>query len=162
MGMFQATGLFRLDEVAPDYRTEYLPNYHVAFGDHDGIVYGPTNTFPHVVEHLFGYYHSQGSRSHTAFKKDPSTVEGAAESDALIEKALRAIDFEEQVAAIKEFQHFNSMRMPLIPSPWPGAMATFQLSWPWVMNMGTHRGYLGQEQQTTYPNYWIDESKLKS
>ncbi|MEX1021535.1 MAG: ABC transporter substrate-binding protein, partial [Dehalococcoidia bacterium] len=155
-GMLESTGLFRLTQQNPDYQTEYLPNIYFANGDFDGIAWGATTTFPVPIQHLNDYYHSQGARQKVAFMNDPTSIDGQVQSDALIEQAIQSLDFEETVELIHEWQRVNSMFMPTVASPYPGATAAFGLNWPWVKNFASHRDYLEMPEQTTVINWWLD------
>ncbi len=155
-GMLQETGLLKLNLRQPDYQTEYLTGFYFGKGDFEGIAWGATTTFPVPVQHLNDYYHSAGARQKVAFGGDPTTVEGQVESDALIERAIQSLDFEETVSLVKDWQRQNALRMPDIPSPWPGAVPAFGLYWPWVKNIGTFRDYLEMPEQTAVTEWWLD------
>ncbi|MEE8336652.1 MAG: ABC transporter substrate-binding protein [Dehalococcoidia bacterium] len=160
-GSFEADGLFRLQTQNPDYSTDYLPNIYFGQGDFEGIAWGASTIFPHVAQHLNSYYTSGGSRQKVAFKGDPTSVEGTAASDALVQKAILALDFEEQVELVRQWQRDNVLRMPFVPSGWPYGTPGFGLQPPWVMNYGSYRGYLESSELTTLPHWWIDEAKRK-
>ena len=129
--------------------------------DHEGIVWTPSATFPHVGQHLNNFYHSGGLGQKICFNHDPSTVEGTAAADALIEKALRALDFEDQVDLIHQYQRDNILRMPLVNPGGTGGMPSFELSWPWAKNLGTYRDFLSNTPNTTFINWWVDEKLRK-
>jgi ABC-type transport system substrate-binding protein len=162
-GLLEASGVFKIDQQNPDYQTEYLPNIYFGQGDFDGIAWGATTTYPNVVQHIQAYFHSKGERQKTAFKGDPASTDNAA-SDALIEKAMAAQTFEDQVALTKQWQKENVLRMPIVPSGWPYGVPGFGLHWPWVMNYGSYRDYgpLEMPEQTVYTHWWIDQAKLKA
>lgn len=161
-GMLDASGLFKLKTVNADYQTDYLPKYYFGKGDFDGLAWGATTTFPHPVQHLLDYYHSKGSRQKVAFQGDPKSVEGQQACDDLIDKAARSLDFKETADLIKQWQREQAVRMPIIPSPWPSGAPAFSLQWPYVKNFGAYRDYLEQGEQTVVPNWWLDQSQMKS
>ena len=161
LGMLEASGLFELEERTVDYTTEFLPNLFYGQSDHEGIVWTPSATFPHVGQHLNNFYHSGGLGQKICFNHDPSTVEGTAAADALIEKALRALDFEDQVDLIHQYQRDNILRMPLVNPGGTGGMPSFELSWPWAKNLGTYRDFLSNTPNTTFINWWVDEKLRK-
>ncbi len=172
VGMLEATGLFDLDVKNGDYSTEYLPKIYFGQGDFEGIGWGASTIFPHVGQHLVSYYHSGGSRQKVAFQSfddleggakrggDPSSMEGTAASDTLIEKAMASLDFDEQVELILQWQADNALRTPMITSSIHNGTPGFGFYPPWVKNLTAYRSYLESSEQTTYPEWWIDE-KLK-
>src|SRR5690606_10802668 len=133
----------------------YLPNYYFGEGDFPGIAWGACTTYPHVAQHLLEYYHSSGGRQKVAFEGDPSSVDGTADSDALIERLIGSLDFEEQVEITQQWQRENAARMPIVPSPWPGGIGGFSAWWPWVQNVGAFRDYLESTEQATWVHWWI-------
>jgi ABC-type transport system substrate-binding protein len=161
-GILDQSGLFRIEQRNPDYATEYLPNVYFGKGDFDGIAWGATTIFPVPVQHLVDYYTSTGARQKVAFGGDPTTVEGQVEAEAIVNKAIRSLDYEETVSLLQEWQRHESLRMPDVPSPWPYGTAGFGLSWPWVKNVGTYRDYLENPEMLVTPNWWIDESLRKT
>ena len=92
---------------------------------------------------------------------DPSSVDGTAAADALIQKAMLALDFDEQVELIRRWHKENVLRMPFVPAGWPYGTPGFSLQPPWVMNYGSCRAYLESWELTVAPHWWIDEAKRK-
>lgn len=86
-------------------------------------------------------------------------MEGTAASDALIEQAMAALEFDEQVELVHRWQRENATRMPAVPATAPRGMRTFSLNWPWAKNVGTYRDFLSNPPQTIYPHWWLDEKK---
>ncbi len=162
-GLLEASGVFKLTQVNPDYQTDYLPNYYFGQGDFEGIAWGATTVYPHVGQHILGYFHSTGDRGKATFKQDPNAIDGQLASDKAIEKFMATTDFKDQVAQIKQWQKDNSTRMPIVPAGWPYGVPGFAAVWPWVKNYGSYRDYGPSEmnEQTVYTHWWIDQARLK-
>lgn len=164
-GLFESSGLFKLSEGAPEYKTEYIPDIYYGKGDFDGIVWGAKQGSIgggiHPVQTMLDDLHSAGGRMHVAFQGDPTTVEGTAQSDAAIEKIAASLDFEEQVEGIRKWQVDNVDRMPIVSSGWPYGVAGYELNWRFVKNFGTFREFLEQNVATQYIHWWIDEAARK-
>lgn len=164
-GLLESSGLFDLSEEAPEYKTEYIPDVYYGAGDFDGIVWGAAQGGAggviHPVQTMLDDLHSQGARQHVAFQGDPSSIEGTQASDELIIKIRGSLDFDEQVALIRQWQVENALRAPVVNSGWPYGVAAFALNWPWNKNKYAYRGYLEQPEQTDLIHWWIDESLRK-
>jgi ABC-type transport system substrate-binding protein len=164
-GLFESTGLFDLKEGSPEYKTEYIPNVYYAKGDFDGIVWGAKQGGAgggiHPVQTLLDDIHSTGARQHGTFLGDAANRPGAPKSDALIEKAAAALDFEEQVDLIRQWQVENVDEMLFVPSGWPYGVAPYLLNWRFVKNFGAYREFLEQWEATQSIHWWIDETERK-
>jgi ABC-type transport system substrate-binding protein len=164
-GLFESSGLFKLDEKAPEYKTEYIPNVYYAKGDFEGIVWGAKQGGAgggiHPVQSLLDDVHSSGARQHGTFMGDPANRPGAPKSDALIEKAAAALDFDEQVELIRQWQTENVDEMLFVPGGWPYGVAGYLLNWRFIQNRGAYREFLEQREQTQFIHWWIDQAQLK-
>ena len=69
----------------------------------------------------------------------------AAASEALIEKAA-ALDFDEQIDLIRQWQVENVDEMLFVPSGWPYGVAPYLLNWRFVKNFATFRNFLNQDE----------------
>lgn len=153
-GMLEASGLFKLQQVNPDYQTEYLTKYYFGKGDFKGIAIGASTQYPEIDQFLFSYYHSSGSRQKVAFQGG----DGDAESDKLIEQQRQETDPAKRIEIIKNWQRHVAETMPMIP--YPGQANTFALFWPWLGNYGVFRSWDAEStRDTTEPHLWFDESK---
>ena len=164
-GLLESSGLFDLDEEAPEYKTEYIPNIYYGAGDFDGLVWGAKQGGVggniHPVQTMLDDLHSGGGRQHVAFQGDPTSIEGTATSDALIEKAAASLEFEEQVELIRQWQVDNVLRQPIVSTGWPYGVAGYSLNWRFLKNFSTFRDYLEAPEQTEMIHWWIDEAQRK-
>jgi ABC-type transport system substrate-binding protein len=151
-GMLEEGGLFRLNQVNPEYNTEYLRTYYFGRGDfRPAIVVGAFTTYPDVGQYMMAYYHSQGARQKVG--------DGDSRSDQLIEQQLQEIEDEERrTELIKEWQRYMADQMLIVP--YPGQSRSFTVVWPWVGNFGYFRGYHAYTLPSeTLIHWWYDKSK---
>lgn len=164
-GLLEASGLFKLKEGAPEYKTEYIPDVYYGKGDFEGIVWGAKQGGfggnIHPVQTLLDDMHSSGGRQHIAYQGDPTSIDGTAESNALIERAAASLEFEEQVELIRQWQVDNALRQPAVSAGWPYGVAGYTLNWQFLKNRATFRSYLEDYDSTSFPHWWIDEARRK-
>ncbi|MDP6604863.1 MAG: ABC transporter substrate-binding protein, partial [Dehalococcoidia bacterium] len=164
-GLFESSGLFKLEEGAPEYKTEYIPDVYYGKGDFEGIVWGAKQGGAgggiHPVQTLLDDVHSTGARQHGTFMGDAANRPGAPASDALIEKAAAALDFDEQVELIRQWQVDNVDEMLFVSAGWPYGVAGYTLSWRFMKNQEVWREFLEQREQTQWIHWWIDEAARK-
>ncbi|HEY8491746.1 MAG TPA: ABC transporter substrate-binding protein [Dehalococcoidia bacterium] len=154
-GFLEDGGMFRLNQVNPDYATEYLPKYYFGQGDFQGIVVGAFTTYPDVGQYMMAYYHSQGARQKTAL----GGRNGDSRSDRLIEQQMTEVEDEERrIELVKEWQRYMAEQMLIVP--YPGQSQGFSVNWPWVGNIGYYRAYHAYTAPSeTLIYWWYDQSK---
>ena len=151
-GMLEDGGLFRLNQVNPDYQTDYLPNYYFAQGNfRPSIVVGAMTTYPDVGQFMLAYYHSQGARQKVG--------SGDSRSDRLIEQQMAEVEDEERrIELVREWQRYMAEQMLIVP--YPGQSQGFSVNWPWVGNIGYYRAYHAYTAPTeTLIYWWYNKSK---
>lgn len=154
-GMLEDGGQFKLQQINPDYQTEYLPKIYYGKGDFKGIAVGASTEYPDVDGYMFAYYHTQGPRQKVAFMAQG----GDAKSDGLIEAQRKELDFNKRIAIIKEWQSYMATKFLMVP--FPGQATTYSLYWPWIGNVGVYRAYQAETSpDETLPMLWFDKSKF--
>ena len=155
-GMLEASGLFRLRQINPDYQTEWIPKWIDGKGDWKGIAVTATTEFPEVDLFLSTFYHTSGSRQVVSLR---GTGPGDfARSDELIAQQRQELDFRKRAQIIKEWQKHVALKMPLIP--YPGQSPAFTLFWPWIGNAGVFRAWDTESGRSNIqPRFWFDKSK---
>ena len=156
-----ATGKFKVNPVTPPSWAEWTRDYFYANGDFEGIAFCTSVDGLVPAQHLLETYHSGGTYQHGAFKRDPKSIEGLAESDALIEKIAQSIDFKEQVELMHKWQVQEAPWAHVVESPNKSSTRPFELLQPWTKNVGSWRT-LGNMATTKMANAWIsDDAKRK-
>jgi ABC-type transport system substrate-binding protein len=153
--MLEDGGLFKLNQINPDYQTEYLPKIYYGKGDFKGIAIGASTQYPDVDGYMFAYYHTTGARQKVAFQGK----NGDAKSDSLIEAQRKELDANKRIAIIQDWQRYMATKMLMIP--FPGQAETFTLSWPWTGNFGVWRAWDAEnaaDETTIYT--WFDKAKF--
>ncbi|MEW6333184.1 MAG: ABC transporter substrate-binding protein, partial [Thermodesulfobacteriota bacterium] len=152
--MLEASGLFRLKELHPDYQTEYAAKIHFGKGDFKGIAIDPTSLYPDVDQFIFALYHSQGSYQQVSLLgKEPN-----AKNEGLIEAQRRELDTKKRTELIKEWQRYQAEQMMMVP--WPGQSPGFSLFWPWIGNAGVNRSWDAESnRESVETRLWFDKTR---
>ena len=141
-----------------DRETVFNPQILVTKGKFPGDISGLTR--PIGFDPGAGLYrtnHSNGANTGSAWDDD-----GQKKIDALLERSIREVDTQKNVALIKEIQKELGLYQGSIPINFQSPALTF--TWPWVMNFGVYRASevsATTNRRIAYHNMWIDDS-LKS
>ena len=157
-GMLEASGAFKLNLKHADYTTAWIPEYVVSSGKAKHPFFTPNATLgaPIALKYALDYFHQGGTLQNVYIHADAPQIEGYAENEEMLLRALATTDLDEQRDILQSWQRHMALWAPCIDDPNPG-VGPFLLNWPWVMNKRVFRGHTKMDAWT---DQWIDQAKL--
>jgi ABC-type transport system substrate-binding protein len=139
------------------FTTNYRPDYANPQGDFDGVTarLRPAGGIFHPVEVAFNEFTPAPGISYTGFfSPDSSWKEGDPEITALIGKARRTLDVDEQRELFHEFQRLEAVNQ--YQMSFSGVAEQLAIVWPAVANIGVYRGDFNTNR---FYGQWLDTTK---
>jgi ABC-type transport system substrate-binding protein len=152
-GEIESTNLIKVTRKPITY-TEFLPVVVRGKGQYTGVSFQLWGAEPHPVEAARVQYHSQGGIGidQPPFKPEPDV-------DDMIIKMTQEFDNNKIKTMLAELQRLLAKRQRTIPEP--GDAPGLSVTWPWVGNALSYRGYdqFAGNGAERMPYLWVDESK---
>jgi ABC-type transport system substrate-binding protein len=149
-GMLQEGGAFNITVQLLDLNAEFLPKYHFAKGQFEGLMYKTYGGYPDFGLYIWNAWMPSGRNA-----VSPKPV--SAKLDELARKHRAEFDEHKRRSIEEEWQKDLAIEMPTIP--WPGVATTFSLTQPWFGNGGKVKYWGWPRHEGDAFLHWYDAAK---